>query len=292
MGRYRKVDPKIWNDDKFRLFSDNGKLVFLFCLTHPHMTSLGAMRATIPGLAAELQWKEKAFAEAFAEACSKGMIIHDEKACFLSLPNFLKFNPPESSNVVKSWREQWDQIPECSSKDQLYHNVKAFLKGLHKDFLEAYTSRVPSPDARPSPYPEPEPEPEFTPIVPKGTSGAKVENGYCRLFDDWWKVYPRQEAKAKAYVAWKKAGAAIKGARKVDSQEAAAWLLERTRVYAASPRATQSDPEKIPHPTTWLNQGRYDDADAAWQTALTDQKRPAPKEPTGAALPFFSEEDK
>ena len=47
MGKYRKVDPKIWNDEKFRELSDSAKLLFLFLLTHPHMTPLGAMRATV-----------------------------------------------------------------------------------------------------------------------------------------------------------------------------------------------------------------------------------------------------
>lgn len=154
MGRYRKVDPKIWNDAKFRDMTDNGKLVFLFILTHPHMTSLGAMRASVEGLAAELGWTLKAFREAFREACFRSLILHDEKACFVGLPNFLKYNPPESANVVKSWRDQWDQIPECESKVQLYHRVKAFLEAFNEDFLEAYFSRIKAPDARPSLNPE------------------------------------------------------------------------------------------------------------------------------------------
>ena len=67
MAKYRKVDPRIWNDAKFRDLSDNGKLVFFFLLTHPNMTSLGAMRHTIPGLAAELGWDVEVFGKAFQE---------------------------------------------------------------------------------------------------------------------------------------------------------------------------------------------------------------------------------
>ena len=74
MGRYRKIDPRIWNDEKFRSLSDRGKLAFFFVLTHPHMTPIGAMRASIPGMAAEIGWPEKAFREAFREALSKGML--------------------------------------------------------------------------------------------------------------------------------------------------------------------------------------------------------------------------
>ncbi len=71
--RYRKVSTQIWNDEKFRGMSDDGQMVFLFLLTHPHMTSLGAMRATIPGLAAEKGWTTERLSEGFREGCSRGI---------------------------------------------------------------------------------------------------------------------------------------------------------------------------------------------------------------------------
>lgn len=35
MASYRKIDPRIWNDERFRVLTDSGKLAFLFVLTHP-----------------------------------------------------------------------------------------------------------------------------------------------------------------------------------------------------------------------------------------------------------------
>lgn len=156
MARYRKIEVRIWNDQKFRALSDRGKLAFLFLLSHPHMTSLGAMRATLAGLASELGWTEKAFREAFGEALAKAIAKHDETACFVGLPNFLKHNPPESPNVVKSWRDQVDLIPECEMKHELLQHVKAFTEGLGKAFAEA----LPEAFAKAMPYPEPNPKPE------------------------------------------------------------------------------------------------------------------------------------
>lgn len=137
MAHYRKIDTRIWNDRKFLALSDRGKLAFMFLLTHPHLTAIGAMRATAPGMAHELGWTEKAFREAFGEVLAKGMAKHDESACFVWVPNFLKYNRPESPNVVKSWSSWFDLLPECSLKSQLQQQVKAFAEGLSEGFRKA-----------------------------------------------------------------------------------------------------------------------------------------------------------
>src|SRR5574338_361158 len=134
MGRYRKIDPRIWNDEKVSQLPKISQLSFLYVLTHPNMTALGAMRATIPGLAAELGVK----AEAFREAFRVGLLEADEKACFVGVPKFLKYNPPESINVVKAWGKSWDLIPECPLKTQLWQRVKDFLQGLPQGFADAF----------------------------------------------------------------------------------------------------------------------------------------------------------
>jgi hypothetical protein len=138
MARYAKVDRRIWNDARFRSLSERGKLVFLFVLTHPTLTMLGAMRASEAGLAAELEMAPEGFREAFTEALSKGLAKHDARASFLWLPNFLKYNKPESPNVVKAWPDAFDLIPECELKCQLFEQLKAFAEGLTSGFREAF----------------------------------------------------------------------------------------------------------------------------------------------------------
>ena len=135
MAHYRKIDPRMWNDEKFRTLSTEGKLAFVLLLTHPHMTALGAMRATIPGLAAELGGK--GFAEGFREVFAKGLAKHDESASCVYLPRFLKYNPPESPNVVKAWAHSIDLIPECNLKSQLIQEVKGYAEALTEGFAKA-----------------------------------------------------------------------------------------------------------------------------------------------------------
>jgi len=130
MAHYRKIDVRIWNDEKFVALSDDAKFVFMFLLTHPSMTSLGAMRGTPPGLASELGWSPKRFVKAFRAVLVKGMARHDPRASFIGLPNFLKYNPPESPNVIKSWVRCLDHIPECELKAEMLKQVKDFTKDL------------------------------------------------------------------------------------------------------------------------------------------------------------------
>lgn len=137
MARYRKIDPRIWNDEKFRTMSHEGQRLFLFVLTHPSLTMIGAMRATQSGLSEELGLDAKAFREAFGEALSNGMLKYDEKAFLLWLPNFLKYNAPESPNVVKSWGSALDLLPECDLRKEVLSSAKAFISTMSKAFTEA-----------------------------------------------------------------------------------------------------------------------------------------------------------
>lgn len=136
--RYRKVDPRIWNDSKFMELSDAAKLVFFLLLTHPQMTALGGMRGSLPGLAAEIGWTPEVFREAFLEASHKGMAEHDEKASLIAIPKFIRYNPPESPNVIKAWIGAAELLPECSLKTRVLQRAQAFSEGMTEGFRKAF----------------------------------------------------------------------------------------------------------------------------------------------------------
>jgi hypothetical protein len=156
MARYRKIDPRIWNDAKFSALSDQAKLLFFMLLTHPNMTAIGAMRGTAPGLAAELKWAPEAFAEALREVLSKGMAEYDERACLIALPKFIQYNQPESPNVVKAWAGALDLLPECDLKNRVVVRAKEYAEALKDGFSKA----LPEAFAKSMPIQEQEPEQE------------------------------------------------------------------------------------------------------------------------------------
>jgi hypothetical protein len=158
--KYRKVDVRIWNDERFRALSPHGQLVFLFLMTHPNMTVVGGMRASIAGLAEELRFSYEDFREAFQEVSAQGMVRREEGVPLIWLPNFLKYNKPESPNVVKSWPAAFDLLPECAMKAQIYEALRVFAKGLTKAFKEAFAKAFPEAFAKSMPNQEQEQEQE------------------------------------------------------------------------------------------------------------------------------------
>jgi hypothetical protein len=130
MARYRKIDVRIWNDQKFRSLSDNAKLAFFLVLTHPDTTPLGMLRSRPVALAYELGWQADAMSDAIEEACLMGMLMVDVKAGLMVAPNFLKYNPPNGPNSLASWGELIDLMPECPLRDESLRRLKPFLDSL------------------------------------------------------------------------------------------------------------------------------------------------------------------
>lgn len=84
----------------------------------------------------------------------------------------------------------------------------------------------------------------------------------------------RKVGKAAALKSIEKAIRAVADARTMSHDQAAAYLMERATAYTASPIA-QAEMQYRPHPTTWFNQGRYDDDPATWQHSKSNARTPA-----------------
>ncbi|WP_186259152.1 hypothetical protein [Burkholderia gladioli] len=162
-ARYRRIEVRMWSDEKFRELTPMqpcGQALWLFLLTGPQTGPIpGLFRAGRAVLADELGWDLEAFDEAFAEAFRLGMVKADWKAKVVWIPNAIRCNPPESVNVIKSWRNEWDLVPECDLKREAYDALKATLgkasEAYEKAFVEACRKPSPKPSVKPSPKASP-----------------------------------------------------------------------------------------------------------------------------------------
>lgn len=163
--RYRKVAVRIWADREFRRLSrpqPNGQSLFFYLLTGRETAIIpGVISARESGMAEELGWPLEAFREAFGEVsgeafgkglrgAEKAMAKADWEAGLVFVPNAIKHNAPQSPNVITSWKNAWDELPECDLKAEIYQSLRAFMKGKNKAFLEAFDAAIPKPSWKPS----------------------------------------------------------------------------------------------------------------------------------------------
>lgn len=141
--RYRKVNVRMWGDDKFNQLSrpkPNAQTLFMYLITGPHTGVLpGLFLSGEAALAEALNWTLGSFRTCFRELASRGMVTADWSRRVVWLPNAVKHNPPENPNVVKAWRSAMDEIPECALKEEASSQLGEFLSGMGEAFQKAFT---------------------------------------------------------------------------------------------------------------------------------------------------------
>lgn len=141
MARYRKIDPRIWNDAKFAALSSEAKLLFLYLLTSPAMTILGALPMRASAVAEELGLDPKRYAIRFEELSRHGMVEYDERGLYW-VKNFLKYNAPDNPKVVLSWPSALDLLPECALLADVLEAAQDHCSARGDSFLKAYEDGI------------------------------------------------------------------------------------------------------------------------------------------------------
>ena len=85
----------------------------------------------------------------------------------------------------------------------------------------------------------------------------RVTRGYEVAFLKWWQVYPRRIGKIRAEKNYISAVKLIQKREQLTKSDAIQKLLDAAHSYSQSSRDTSI--QYIPHPATWLAQGRWDD---------------------------------
>ena len=207
MSRYRKIEVRTWSDERFRNLSampPSGQGLWFFLLTGPHTGPIpGLFRAGRAAMAEELDWDQEDFDKAFTEVSEQGMAKADFKVRLVWLPKAIRYNKPESPNVVRGWRVELDLLPECDLKREAIEAIREALSDAGPSYVEAFeevlsgkgkaTSKADEePSAKPSaktmPNQEQEQEqeqdidaPSAAPKSPRGTS-LRAD---WQLPDDW-----------------------------------------------------------------------------------------------------------
>ncbi len=125
---YSKLERCIWDKEKFKSLSDDGKLLYLYIITNPHNNLIG-FYVLKPGYACEdLGWDRERFTKGLGELLTKPLIEYDEVgSVILDLNQLAKF-PLQNPNQVKSAISKMQALP----KNKLFQSFAEMLKRLDK----------------------------------------------------------------------------------------------------------------------------------------------------------------
>jgi uncharacterized protein YdaU (DUF1376 family) len=86
--------------------------------------------------------------------------------------------------------------------------------------------------------------------APRRRRVKRTEPAYTDAFKAFWSLYPRREKKPQAFAAWQEIGP--NDALQAEIASALAWQVNQ-------PKWHEDGGQYIPHPTTWLNNRRWED---------------------------------
>lgn len=141
MARYRKIDPRIWNDAKFSSLSNDAKLLFIYLLTSPQTQMIGAVPMRSESVAAELGFDMERYGIRYQELYDMGIAEYDDRGLYW-VKNFLKYNSPDNPKVVISWRECLDFLPECPLLQKIIESAKTHCLSRGERYIEAFQKGI------------------------------------------------------------------------------------------------------------------------------------------------------
>ena len=141
MARYRKIDPRIWNDAKFSSLSNDAKLLFIYLLTSPQTQMIGAIPMRAESVAAELGFDMKRYGIGYQELYKSGIAEYDDRGLYW-VKNFLKYNSPDNPKVVISWRECLDFLPECPILRKIVDSAYAHCLSRGEQYVNAFKKGI------------------------------------------------------------------------------------------------------------------------------------------------------
>lgn len=159
--KYRKVDPRIWRDEKFRFLDQSDQLITLYTIT-AQVNRIGIFNFS-PGRASEeLKLDYETFIKRFGNVCQTFKWSFDATMRVLYLPTWWKYNFPENANVLKGNLKDLHDVPATSLIDCFYTNIR-YLGTYTETFTQTLAEHYPK---RPA-IQEQEQEQEQL-IIPKG----------------------------------------------------------------------------------------------------------------------------
>ena len=99
---YRKIDTRIWNDEKFRKLSPEAQRMYLYLLTSPHSTPWGAYIIDDLYIQADLSMQPGKIKSCWDELATRSLTVRCKKTRLVCFPNWFRYNPPPNEKSANA----------------------------------------------------------------------------------------------------------------------------------------------------------------------------------------------
>lgn len=279
--RIRTIKPEFWRSDDITRLSREHRLLFVGLWQYVDDNGVGIddYRAIAADLFAleEDQNEVRTFIREGLATLSRGLLIYRYEVAgrrYIQVRNFTRHQRVDKPNKPRYPEVPPNHTPPTSESTPVSgdpRDTPATPSGGSRESLEpggigqgrisgVSHPGVDSPDRGDTPVTSDSGDPRETlatgteeqrnrgEVLKTRSTAAAVEHARAPRFDEFWTAYPRRVGKRKAEQAW--TSALKRGA-------APGLVIAAARSYAE--RTTDTDPQYVAHPTTWLNAARYDD---------------------------------
>jgi hypothetical protein len=115
MRTYGQIQTSFWTHPETQSLSDRAKLMAAYLMTGPHSNGLGCFRLPNGYAAEDLRWTVEVVTETFEELEKAGLAYRDPETGWTILPDFLKWNPIQNSNIGIKIARLAEKVPETTS---------------------------------------------------------------------------------------------------------------------------------------------------------------------------------
>ena len=258
-GTYYRVSPRFWRDRSVKAWPDATRLLAFYMLNNDHRTTEGLFYMPQQYAAVDMGWSQTKLEAAWSQLVDDGFMDWDPDADVVLIHRAVFYQPPANDKVVVAAVRRLADVPKTRLL-VVFAESLAELDGKAADsFREAVSllvsKRFPNgiDEVSKPGFPKSGNPIELSSLPHTQTHTQPSAQRFDReTWETWWSLYPRKIGKKAAEAKYR---AALKT---VDAETLRSAIEAQAKRWARA----RTEEKYIPHATTWLSQGRWDDEQA------------------------------
>jgi len=169
VARYRKLSPRIWDDERFVQLSPNEKLLAVYCLTSQQVNRIGLFVFSIGKASEDLDLPSGDIRKMLDRVCDTLYWKWDCSSKVLFLPRWWRYNPASNAKHMAGCMSDAEELPQ----HPFWKEFRGLTDGFSEAVLRAFIKGMPYPIDRVSAQEQEQEQDIKPPKSPKGDEAKK-----------------------------------------------------------------------------------------------------------------------